>query len=200
MLSSDGYKRSTSFSTINFGVFRSFLCVIHFLPVRAHLHNHHQEAPTLRRRSRNSFAYIKRLLQEQNKTARLAVCSHGQTPGSVLLLDRDCNEVGTKLPDLLCVPTVKHRVAFDSWTTTAPGKNKTTRFAVCPHCLTGNIGLLDRDHNTATNIRQLVEFYAGLGTSIFSRSKSSQECRPELGTTTPRGWSTVGFSHLLKIN
>jgi hypothetical protein len=34
-------------------------------------------------------------------------------------LDRDCNEVGTKLPDLLCVPTVKHRVAFDSWSTTA---------------------------------------------------------------------------------
>ncbi len=32
---SEGYKRSTPFNIINVGVFHSFLCVIHFLPVRA---------------------------------------------------------------------------------------------------------------------------------------------------------------------
>jgi hypothetical protein len=60
----DGDKRSTSFNTINVAVFHSFLCVIHFLPVRAYYHDHHQEAPTLVRRPE----LVKRLLQEKNKT------------------------------------------------------------------------------------------------------------------------------------
>jgi hypothetical protein len=124
---SNGYKRSLLVNTISVGVFRSFLCVIHFLPVRAHLH-HHQEAPTLV--CRLSLHKSSDCSRKKIKSTRLAVCPHCQTSGSVRLLDRDCNQLKQK-------------------------KNKTNRLAVCPHCQTGSIRLLDRDHNTASNIRQL---------------------------------------------
>jgi hypothetical protein len=56
----DGYKRSSSFNTINVRVFRSFLCVIHFARITIIIIKKRQ----LWYVDRNSFAYIKRLFQE----------------------------------------------------------------------------------------------------------------------------------------
>jgi hypothetical protein len=75
-------------------------------------------------------------------------------------------------------------------------KNEITRFAVCPHCQTGSVRQLDRDHNaTSDNWWSSTQTMA----KTFSRSKSSQECRPEFGTMVtgqPFGSSSiVGFSY-----
>jgi hypothetical protein len=130
---------------------------------------------------RNSFANINRLLQEKNKTTGLTACPHCQTPGIVRLLDHDCNELDQEKNKTTRLAVCPHcqtpgsvRLLDHDCIELDQEKNKTTRLAVCPHCQPpGSIRLLDRDHNAASNILQLVEFYAGLGISIFRARKSA---------------------------
>jgi hypothetical protein len=150
---------------MNAGVLRFFPSVIHCLPIRAHHHNHHQEAPTLVRRPELVCIHQ---ATAPGKEQNYPICcvSPLSNTGNVRLMDRYCNELESekkKLPDLLCVPTVK-RVKLDSWIATI-------------------MALASSDNRWS--------FYAGLGTPIFSRSKSSPECRPELGVTNTTRLATV---------